>query len=72
MNLYPRKEVFGMEKRLSCKDVGSDCDYVVCAKTEEEIFQKAADHARTVHNMSEIPKELYEKARSGIREVDQC
>ena len=30
-----------MEKRLSCKDVGADCDFVICAKTEEEIFQKA-------------------------------
>jgi predicted small metal-binding protein len=66
------KEVFKMEKSLSCRDVGADCDFVACGKTEEEIFQKAAAHARTAHNMSEIPKDLYDKARSAIREVNKC
>ena len=61
-----------MEKRLSCKDVGVDCDFVACGKTEEEILQKAAEHARAEHNMSEIPKELHDKARSAIRDVQKC
>ena len=61
-----------MEKRLSCRDVGVDCDFVACGKTEEEIFQKASQHAKTDHNMSEIPKELYDKARLAIREVESC
>jgi predicted small metal-binding protein len=39
-----------MEKRLSCEDVGSDCKYVICAKTEQEIFEKAREHARAEHN----------------------
>ncbi len=61
-----------MEKRLSCRDVGTDCDFVACGKTEEEIFQKAAEHAKSEHNMSEIPKDLYEKARLAIRDVEKC
>ena len=61
-----------MEKRLSCRDVGSDCDFVACAKTEDEIFEKTREHARTEHNMNEIPKDLYDKARAAIREVDRC
>jgi len=61
-----------MEKRLSCKDVGTDCDFVACGKTEEEIFQKAAEHAKAEHNMNEIPKELYEKARAAICDVQKC
>ena len=61
-----------MEKRLSCRDVGADCDFVACGKTEEEIFQKASEHARSDHNMSEIPKDFYDKARSAIRDVEQC
>ncbi len=61
-----------MEKRLSCRDVGVDCDFVACGKSEEEIFQKAAEHARTDHNMSEIPKELRDKARLAIRDVEHC
>jgi predicted small metal-binding protein len=46
--------------------VGADCDYVIRGKTEEEIFTKAAEHARTAHPMSEILKELLEKARTAI------
>ncbi len=61
-----------MEKKLSCRDVGVDCDFFACGKTEEEIFQKAAEHARTDHNMSEIPKELQDKARLAIRDVERC
>ena len=61
-----------MEKRLSCRDVGVDCDFVACGKSEEEIFQKAAEHARTDHNMSEIPQELRDKARLAIRDVERC
>ncbi len=61
-----------MEKRLSCKDLGSDCDFVACAKTEEELFRKIVKHARIDHNMTEIPKELQDKARSLIRDVEKC
>ncbi len=61
-----------MEKRLSCRDVGVDCDFVACGKSEEEIFQKAAEHARTDHNMNEIPQELRDKARLAIRDVEHC
>jgi predicted small metal-binding protein len=61
-----------MEKSLSCKDVGSDCDFSVCAKTENEIFEKVKDHAKTVHNMSEFSKDFYDKARSAIRDVERC
>jgi predicted small metal-binding protein len=61
-----------MEKRLSCRDVGVDCDFVACGKTEEEIFQKASEHAKKEHNMSEISKDLQDKARSAIRDVERC
>jgi len=57
------------EKELRCRDVGVDCDYVMRGKTEEEIFTKASEHAKTVHKMKEIPKELMEKARAAIRSV---
>ena len=61
-----------MEKRLRCRDVGADCGYTTCEKTEEEVFKKATEHARTAHQMSEIPKDLYDKARSAIRDVERC
>ena len=61
-----------MAKSLSCKDVGADCDFVACGKTEGEIFEKVKQHAKDVHNMSEIPKDFYNKARSAIRDVERC
>ena len=61
-----------MAKSLSCKDVGSDCDLVACAKTEDEMFGKVKKHARDIHNMIEIPKDLYDRARSAIRDVERC
>ncbi len=61
-----------MAKMISCRDVGVDCDWSVCAQSEAEVFQKAAEHARKDHNMSEIPKELRDKMRSYIREVERC
>jgi predicted small metal-binding protein len=66
------KEVLNMAKSLSCKDVGSDCDFSVCAKTEGELFDKVKDHARKDHNMTEFSKDFYDKARSAIRDVERC
>ena len=57
-----------MNKSLSCRDMGVDCDYSICAETEEEIFAKAAEHGRTEHNITEISDEMKDKARSVIRE----
>jgi len=57
-----------MAKVLKCRDVGMDCNFEVRAKTEEEILKKAAEHAKTVHNMKEITKEVVEKVRAAIRD----
>ena len=58
-----------MEKSLRCRDVaGADCNWSVCAKTEEEILQKGAEHARKEHDVTEISEEMMDKARSVIRE----
>ena len=57
-----------MNKSLSCRDVGADCDFSICAETEEEIFRQAAEHARKEHNVIEFSEEMKDKARSVIRE----
>jgi AhpD family alkylhydroperoxidase len=59
----------GDEKELRCKDVGPDCDYVIRGETEDEIFSKAAEHAKTVHHMKDFPRDLMEKARAAIHRV---
>jgi predicted small metal-binding protein len=67
----------GTEKELRCSDVAErsgiekaeECNFVIRAKTDEEIMAKAAEHARTVHNITEIPKELAERVRAAIHRV---
>ena len=57
-----------MAKVLRCRDVGMDCKFEVRAETEEEILKKAVEHAQTVHNMKEIPREVVEKVRAAIHD----
>jgi predicted small metal-binding protein len=42
-------------------------DHVIRGRTEDEIFARAAEHAKALHHMVEIPPELLEKARAAIR-----
>ena len=56
----------GMELRVSCRDVGVDCDYVAHGRTEEELFKNAAEHGKSAHKMGEIPAEIVEKVRAAI------
>ena len=51
---------------LSCKDTGADCDFEVRAETEEELLQKAAQHAKEVHQM-EVGPEMVEAVRKLVR-----
>ena len=44
------------------------CEGVIRAKTEEEVLEQAAEHARTVHNLQEITQEVVEKVRAAIRD----
>lgn len=51
-------------KILKCRDAGFDCNAVMRAETEAEVLQQAAEHARTVHNLSEISEQAVVKIRS--------
>lgn len=55
-------------KTLRCRDVGFDCDGVMRAETEEEVLRQAAEHAKTVHNLSEISEQAVAKIRAAIRD----
>jgi predicted small metal-binding protein len=58
-----------MAKMLRCRDAGVDCDGVIRAETEEELMRKVAEHAKTVHGMSEISPELAAKVKAAIKDV---
>jgi predicted small metal-binding protein len=57
-----------MARTMSCRDVGPDCDFVARGETDEEVMGQVAEHARTAHDMEEVPPELAEKAQAAIRD----
>ena len=58
-----------MAKSIKCLDVGVDCDFEARADSEAELMQKVAEHARTAHGITEIPKEVLQKVKAAIRDV---
>lgn len=56
------------DKELYCRDVGLDCDFLACGKTEEEVLRKAEHHVRTAHPVEGFSQEFQDKARASIRE----
>jgi predicted small metal-binding protein len=58
-----------MEKKLSCRAMGLNCNFVVREESEKEIVRKIAIHLKTVHSI-EITDELRKKANDLIRLVD--
>jgi predicted small metal-binding protein len=57
-----------MARKMSCSDVGPDCDFVARGASDEEVMGQVAEHARTVHGMDEVPPELAERAKAAIRD----
>ena len=55
-------------KVLRCRDVGFDCDSVMRAETDEGILRQVAEHAKTVHNLSQISEQAIEKIRAVIHD----
>jgi predicted small metal-binding protein len=55
---------------VNCRDVGFDCDGVVRAETVEELLGQVAEHAQSVHGLSEVTSEIVEKVKSVIREEE--
>ncbi len=56
------------DKELYCRDLGLDCDFLACGKTEEEVLRKATEHAQAIHSIEGFSQEMYDKARAVIRE----
>ncbi len=57
-----------MGKKISCKDLGSGCDYTACARTEVELFKEVLEHGSRIHGMKEFPQSFYDKVRSSVRD----
>ena len=57
-----------MTKILKCNDLNPGCAFEARGNSDEDVLQKAAEHAKTVHKMHEIPADVLDKARSAIRD----
>lgn len=42
-----------MTRELHCRDVGFDCEAVVVAESDDEVLAQVAEHARSVHGMTD-------------------
>lgn len=56
-------------KQLSCKDFGADCDFMVRAKTTEEVLEYGYDHSCTVHSKCGSSPKTDERMRSLIKNI---
>jgi predicted small metal-binding protein len=54
-------------KTLHCSEAGFECNAVVQANTEEEVLQRAAEHAKSVHHVDVTP-EMAAQIKTLIRE----
>jgi len=59
-----------MPKLLECAkvDPSSGCQHVVQGETEEEVLQKAAQHAQE-HGIREVTPEVMERVKANIRDA---
>ena len=57
-------------KRLACHDVGLNCDFVMDSTTEEEVLNKATDHAWKIYAIKpeERTSEMKVKIKDNIKE----
>lgn len=53
-------------KRLTCGDVGLDCDYVILGDSNEEVASKAIKHAWEAHAIS--AEEMTSDMKTRIKE----
>jgi predicted small metal-binding protein len=59
-----------MAKILECAkvDPSSGCNYVVRGETEEEVLQKASEHAKE-HGIREVTPEMIKRVKESIQNV---
>ncbi len=56
-------------RQLSCRDFGADCDFVVRAKSTEEVLEYGYDHSCRVHGKYGSSPVTDEKMRTLIKNI---
>ena len=55
-------------KELRCSDLNPGCSFRAEGKDVAEVMQKATEHARKDHGMTQIPPDVAQKAQAAIRD----
>jgi len=58
-----------MAKQLKCGDLMPGCDFVAKGATEDEVLNKAAEHAKTAHGIQQVTPELAAKVKGAIKDA---
>ncbi len=56
-------------KKLTCRDIGVDCDVVFTGETVDDIMREASLHAAREHNLPLIPPHIEQKCRAAIVDI---
>ncbi len=56
-------------KQIACREIGADCDFVAQGKTDQEVVDKCAEHAKSQHGVMGFPPGWYVMIRSHMRTV---
>ena len=56
-------------RKLACRDIGLDCDYVILGNSNEEVSSKAVKHAWEAHGISteEMTSDMKTKIEENIK-----
>ena len=57
-----------MAKVLKCGDIVPGCNFEIKADSEHDVLRKAAEHAKTAHQMENIPPEVLSKVKGAIHD----
>jgi predicted small metal-binding protein len=57
-----------MTKVLKCGDVVPGCKAEIKGDSEHDVLRKAAEHAKTEHQMESIPPETLSKVKAAIHD----
>ena len=59
-----------MAKSICCTNLFTGCAFTARADTEEELLKLAAEHAASVHGVTELTDEIVAKVKSAIRDSE--
>ena len=57
-----------MAKVLKCGDINPGCNFEIKADSEHDVLRKAAEHAKTAHQMENILPEVLSKVKGAIHD----